>query len=463
LQNMDNLAKEKLALEQLLASEKQSLESNNQDLSDQLKKCFHQLKETQALFVREQELNAELEKGRQQLEMEKNALQKSVQEKHEECARLQADLLNLQTNAEKDRKLCEELREQLADSAILTETLQEQLQQAEDARMVAEKEKEEFQSHIMVLTEERDTARAQEEDLFEKLAERTLDLDKLQESYVYLADRCNDAQDENADLRDKIESLQSALESKTFLLSTVNSVSASYNANAHANINTCSVHASVPAANGGSEDYAAAPKGYAVYDYDHSAGSAAGHHNDSSALVSSDTGADVPVSGNVSNLFSSSAPVLSPRPPAGAKSQSQTSPTTPSGTGSGSGSGTSTGGGSSSGASGVRKSAKASQASPRAQMKGTSSGASNSSDRGTSSVPRVRGGYADGDNTSYEEDLHTAPGKTWNGGGDRGSPRKPPPAPAPAAEYENDAYGETTADAADYADDYEEEFEAEED
>jgi len=79
----------------------------------------------------------------------------------------------------------------------------------------------------MILTEERDTARAQEEELFEKLTERTNDLDRLRESYVEITDRWNDAQDEGMDLKDKIEALESALESKNFLQTTMSGIHSS--------------------------------------------------------------------------------------------------------------------------------------------------------------------------------------------------------------------------------------------
>ena len=42
-QNLEILAQEKLALEKLLESEKQTLANDKQDLADQLKKCFNQV------------------------------------------------------------------------------------------------------------------------------------------------------------------------------------------------------------------------------------------------------------------------------------------------------------------------------------------------------------------------------------------------------------------------------------
>jgi len=222
--NLEKLAQDKQALETLLASEKKSLESDNQDLAEKLKACFHQLKETQGLFEKEQEINVTLEKNRTQLESDKSELQQSLNAKEEENAQLRATILSLQASAERDRNLVENIQTKLQESEALSETLQEQLQQAEDARQSGEHEREELQSQIMVLTEERDTARAQEEELFEKLTERTNDLDRLRESYVEITDRWNDAQDENMDLKDKIEALESALESKSFLQTTMSGI-----------------------------------------------------------------------------------------------------------------------------------------------------------------------------------------------------------------------------------------------
>ena len=67
---------------------------------------------------------------------------------------------------------------------------------------------------IQVLTEELDAAQASEEALFEKLGERTLDLEILQESYVNMSDRCNDGNDEIADLRDQLSRYQSVLKDR---------------------------------------------------------------------------------------------------------------------------------------------------------------------------------------------------------------------------------------------------------
>ncbi len=69
-------------------------------------------------------------------------------------------------------------------------------------------EKEELQNDIVILTEERDTSRINEEELFERLEDITKDLEELQQSYVDTTERCNDAVDELMDARDIIASLQ---------------------------------------------------------------------------------------------------------------------------------------------------------------------------------------------------------------------------------------------------------------
>jgi hypothetical protein len=214
---LENLAKDKQALEAMMANEKKSLENDNQDLAERLKTAFNQLKETQELLEKERLINAQLEAHRSDTEKEKSAAQKSLLDKEEENAQLKATILSLQASFEKERAQGETLQGKLTESEQAVETLQDQLTQAEEARVASEHEREELLSQISILTEERDGARAQEEELFEKLSERINDLDQLRDSYVDVTDKWNDAQDEVMDLRDKIESLQNAMETRSFL------------------------------------------------------------------------------------------------------------------------------------------------------------------------------------------------------------------------------------------------------
>jgi chromosome segregation ATPase len=208
---MEMLAQEKAALAQSLANEKDALMSNNQDLTDQLKKCFSQLQETTALLEKEQQLNLQLEKNHVVMEEEKFNLQQLVADKEQENAKLETTILKLEAALEKEKAANLDTQKMLQDKLELVESLQGDLQYAIKNRDVLEQEKDELQHQIAVLLEERDAARSHEEELFEKLTDVTNDLEKLQESYVDIADRCNDAQDEVSELRDQIQNLQEAL------------------------------------------------------------------------------------------------------------------------------------------------------------------------------------------------------------------------------------------------------------
>lgn len=80
---------------------------------------------------------------------------------------------------------------------------------------------------VTLRTMYRDASRASEEDLFSRLNERTNDLERLQESYVDIGDRCNDLQDEVAELREQVTALQAALATRAKFASSVASPSSS--------------------------------------------------------------------------------------------------------------------------------------------------------------------------------------------------------------------------------------------
>lgn len=395
---MENLAKDKQALEALLANEKKSLENDNQDLSEKLSKCLHQLKETQGLFQKEQEINTQLESSRSHLEVDKTALQRSLAEKEEENAQLKATILSLQASFERERNQGETIQAKLTESEALAETLQEQLQQAEEARQAAEQEREELQGQIMVLVEERDTARVQEEELFEKLTERTCDLDRLRESYVEITDRWNDAQDEVMDLRDKIESLQSALESKSFLQSTAASLAQSQ---AHMN----SLYSTSPAGASVSASADAWPKVQAAAELSSTSAQVSPRGAGSKVVApqSSNSGSSI---GNIQ----ASAKALTPSKPE---------------------------------ARGAKKSPRGAHGHQYATSASAAAGL----------PPHVA-------EEKVKPSSSTLSGTSGDGAGGQnkvvsGSPRKPPPAPTPVAAHASSEYGD------DAFDDYEEEFEPE--
>lgn len=145
------------------------------------------------------------------LEQEKMNINVIMMEKNNENSELQRNILELQANSLKDHNLLEEMKLKFNSQEKLNEMLQEQLQQSENTRLLVEQDKDELQSQLLIVTDERDSARVKEEELYEKLQESIADLERLQESYVDIADRCNDAQDEVCELRDKIESLKVTL------------------------------------------------------------------------------------------------------------------------------------------------------------------------------------------------------------------------------------------------------------
>jgi hypothetical protein len=212
--NMEQLALEKSNLQQLLMNEKESLENNNQNLQEQLTKCLLQLTETNNLLEKEQSLNSSLQASRMTLEDEKTSLLTSLHEKDDENMKLSTSLLKLQTSYEKTTNQLTEISNSLNEKENIIEQLNQDLQYSLQQRNSLENEKEEYLSSISILIEERDAARSHEELLFEQLTETKDDLEKLQESYVILADRCNDAQDEVSELKDQIASLQELLKSK---------------------------------------------------------------------------------------------------------------------------------------------------------------------------------------------------------------------------------------------------------
>jgi len=199
-----------------------------------LKNCYQQLKETKILLEKEQEINNQLTKSIHVLEQEKMNINVMMMEKNNENSELQRNILELQANSLKDCNLLEEMKLKLNSQEKINETLQEQLQQSENTRVMVEQDKDELQSQLLIVTDERDSARVKEEELYEKLQESIADLERLQESYVDIADRCNDAQDEVSELRDKIESLKVTLANTSRTTSILQS---SFHSSNHSNSN----------------------------------------------------------------------------------------------------------------------------------------------------------------------------------------------------------------------------------
>ena len=94
---------------------KKSLESDNQNLAEKLENCLRQLKETAGLLQKEQEVSAQLESSRAQLNADKSVLQRLLAEQ-------KGAILSLQANFEKQHNLCKATQEKLSESEALAVT-----------------------------------------------------------------------------------------------------------------------------------------------------------------------------------------------------------------------------------------------------------------------------------------------------------------------------------------------------
>lgn len=190
---------------QSLANEKVALQSSNADLAAQLQKMMEQL-------IAAQQTIGDLQQTVQRLEEESSGLREQVSQREQQNAALDTQRMMLETALEKEKNAVGQLESDMYDKEqTLAEALGD-LKAVHKKYEELEAEKEDLQQAMQVMQEERDTARQHEEELFERLGDVTADLERLQESYVDVCDRCNDAQDEASELRDQIQSLQEALQ-----------------------------------------------------------------------------------------------------------------------------------------------------------------------------------------------------------------------------------------------------------
>jgi hypothetical protein len=70
---------------------------------------------------------------------------------------------------------------------------------------------EELNLQIQVLTEERDTARQKEEQLFVENSEKEQEIERIRDGYVWVTDRMNSKEDELVELQEQLEKYQSLL------------------------------------------------------------------------------------------------------------------------------------------------------------------------------------------------------------------------------------------------------------
>jgi myosin heavy subunit len=225
---MEGLADEKKALEERLRNEKDAIISESLGLAEQLKDTQKKLQETKELLEQELRFRAQLQDLVTRLEAEKRQSQDTVQNQYEEIDRLKSDLGVVQSAAQKDSVLLDNLRRQSLDQEAQLSRLQTQLEEALEEKRAWEEEREELVGQISILTEERDVARGNEENLFEQLRDKTMDLDKLQESYVDMSDRCNDYRDEISELRERFDAMKEYQDSVADLISANKQAASSY-------------------------------------------------------------------------------------------------------------------------------------------------------------------------------------------------------------------------------------------
>jgi hypothetical protein len=141
---MEGLANEKMALEQMLAKEKQVMSNEKQDLSDQLRTCMSQLQETQGLLAKEQALKKSIESDYESVVSERNELQNGYTERIDEISKLKNELLKMQAHFEKDRLQIEKLQAQVSEQDTQICTLQGSLDEEAMRKTSLEAEKDDL-------------------------------------------------------------------------------------------------------------------------------------------------------------------------------------------------------------------------------------------------------------------------------------------------------------------------------
>lgn len=189
-------------------SKQEQLRKQFEGLANENQDAMLQLSEVQRLYESENAQKCQLEKAILSANEENQTLQRLLQEKIDEGALVNAQLLKFQASGERDRILIDNLNNKIGTQEVSINELVCVSEEYSQRKVVWENDKDDLLSQIAILTEERDAARVKEEELYEQLTEQTFDLDKLQESYVYMADQCNEAKDEVAELREVIEDLK---------------------------------------------------------------------------------------------------------------------------------------------------------------------------------------------------------------------------------------------------------------
>ena len=138
-------------------------------------------------------------------------MQIGLRDQLQQTSILKSELLKFQATHEKNRMLIDSLKSQLAEDGRVIVEMSLQRNEAKVLEELWDVDKDDLLCQISILTDERDAAQRSEEELYESLGDKAQDLEILQESYVVMTDRCNDANDEISDLREQLQVLREAL------------------------------------------------------------------------------------------------------------------------------------------------------------------------------------------------------------------------------------------------------------
>jgi len=154
-----------------------------------------------ALASQKEALEEELHKK----EDENEQLASQIAELLEKLNELQLGSVKLQAQKEKDEMTISKLTETCsAHEGALKEKEQACVSLVEEKDSAVEDARD-AKEQLEVVTDERNIAREKEEQLFEKLADTNLELESIQESYVYMTERSNNYQDEIMELQEQVE------------------------------------------------------------------------------------------------------------------------------------------------------------------------------------------------------------------------------------------------------------------
>ena len=156
------------------------------------------------------------------IEDEKQSLQIGLRDQLQQTSILKSELLKFQATHEKNRMLIDSLKSQLAEDGRVIVEMSLQRNEAKVLEEIWDVDKDDLLCQISILTDERDAAQRSEEELYESLGDKAQDLEILQESYVIMTDRCNDANDEISDLREQLQVLREALAERNTAIPIIN-------------------------------------------------------------------------------------------------------------------------------------------------------------------------------------------------------------------------------------------------